>query len=86
MNFIELQKSVIRKNINDSYDDTIRTYKEKLEDVNYFNEIDKISNSHESYSLKGKDFTRFIRTNLQELEDEEFYKTVKEFKLLYEQL
>lgn len=86
LRFIELQRKVIIENINDSYNDAIKTYKEKLENFNYFNEIDKITNTDDTYTLKGEGFIKYIRTSLSKLEDEEFHEIVKEFKLIYGQL
>lgn len=85
LNFIEKQKKVINEKLNSNYEEEIEKYKNKLDDFNYFNDVEIIGSGNNQYSLKGENFIRYIRSSLKKLKDEEFDETVKEFKSLYEQ-
>lgn len=85
LSFIKKQEEVIKEKMNNTYDEEIEIYKKKLNDINLFRDVEKIGSDNNQYSLKGKNFIRYIRSRLKELEDEEFQEIVKEFKSLYEQ-
>ncbi|WLV25566.1 AAA family ATPase [Aciduricibacillus chroicocephali] len=83
--FIELQRSVITKNLGENAEEKLNGYIGKIESFDKFSEVERIGEGDSSYIFKGQSFVKFIKRNLEELNDEDFHSTVKEFELLYDQ-